>query len=162
MADTITIRDIAPQQVLSITQHVLIGGLGELLRDSLARLHVLVNDQGGEVAGAPFGIYHGRVDSDEDGPIEICLPVTAEVIPEGEVVYHLVDACRVATIHLTGERCRFPTILTSYYALHDWIIHQGYEIAGPPWEIWIRADDEIELAWPLRERSTTTERARTI
>lgn len=37
----------------------------------------------GTVAGAPFVIFHGEVNADSDGPIEICVPYGGPVTPGG-------------------------------------------------------------------------------
>jgi hypothetical protein len=40
---------------------------------SIRALQAHARAQGGEAAGAPLGIYHGEVNEDSNGPVEICL-----------------------------------------------------------------------------------------
>ena len=91
---------------------------------------------------APFSLYHGEVNEEADGPVEVCVPV-AEAdrrLPPGEVAF---------TIATDGD-CDFPEVLGAYEAVARWAKEHDRELDGPPREIY-RAERELEIAWPLRD-----------
>jgi DNA-binding transcriptional MerR regulator len=154
MAHEVTVRSVAPQRLISITRRVKVDQLDTHIRESLDRLHALVAAGGGSVAGAPFGIYHGPINTEDDGPLEVCLPIARPLASTGEVEAGELAAGKVATVMLTGAECDFPAILAGYDAAYDWIRANGYEAAGPPREIWHSApgaDARMEIALPFRE-----------
>lgn len=99
-----------------------------------------------EGTGNAFTVYHGEVNEQDDGPVEVCLPVAVAdtKLPAGEVAY---------TVAI-GEQTSFPEIIGAYDAVAGWAKANGRELAGPPREIYL---DEItggrphmEIAWPIR------------
>src|SRR5256885_148641 len=60
-----------------------------------------------------FVLYHGPVNNDEDGPVEVCVPVADgdKRLPAGEIAF----------TEITGEQCRFPQILGAYDAVYRWV-----------------------------------------
>jgi DNA-binding transcriptional MerR regulator len=94
-----------------------------------------------------FTLYHGEVNEQDDGPVEVCVPTADgdKRLPAGEVAYTVA----------VGEQCRFPEIIGAYDAVADWAQRHGRELAGPPREIY-RSDPHkgetprMEIAWPLR------------
>lgn len=92
----------------------------------------------------PFVIYHGPVNADEDGPVEVCVPAAdgPQRLPAGEVAY----------TSISGDQCAFPQILGAYEAVYGWAASNGREPAGPPREIYLGGDGEVErleIALPL-------------
>ena len=71
----VSVRDIPTQQIISITRHHTVDGLGKQEERDIGALFSLANDHGARPQGAPFGIYHGPVSETEDGPVETCLAV---------------------------------------------------------------------------------------
>jgi DNA-binding transcriptional MerR regulator len=94
-----------------------------------------------------FTVYHGEVNEQADGPVEVCVPTAAgdKRLPGGEVAFTVA----------TGPQCEFPEILGAYDAVAEWAQREGRELDGPPREIY-RFDPEkgetprMEIAWPLR------------
>jgi DNA-binding transcriptional MerR regulator len=94
-----------------------------------------------------FTLYHGEVNEQDDGPVEVCVPTADgdKRLPAGEVAYAVA----------VGEQCRFPEIIGAYDAVAEWVQRNGRELAGPPREIY-RSDPHkgetprMEIAWPLR------------
>jgi DNA-binding transcriptional MerR regulator len=95
-----------------------------------------------------FTLYHGEVNEQGDGPVEVCVPTAAgdKRLPAGEVAY---------TVAVGEEQCRFPEIIGAYDAVAEWAQRNGRELAGPPREIY-RSDPHkgetprMEIAWPIR------------
>ena len=86
MALEAKMKTISPKQVLSLTCHVRVGGLSQKIQETLALMLEMVKDQNVETSGPPFGIYHGSINENEDGPIEICLPVRGHVTGTEKIV----------------------------------------------------------------------------
>jgi DNA-binding transcriptional MerR regulator len=98
-----------------------------------------------EPTGPDFVLYHGEVNEEGDGPVEVCLPTAAgdKRLPAAEVAYTVA----------TGAQCTFPEIIGAYDAVARWAKENGRELDGPPREINDFDDDEpprMEIAWPIR------------
>jgi len=158
MGVSVTVRTVGPQPILSITQRVKVDQLVETIQTSVASLKAAAAAKGAAVAGAPFGIYHGAINFEDDGPIEVCLPVGEAVEAEAPVVAGALPAGRVAVAELRGEQCVFPAVLQGYDATSDWIQQNGYAVDGPPREYWLEPpadnnpEDRMEIVWPFKDR----------
>jgi len=101
-----------------------------------------------EPGAVPFTIYHGRVNEEEDGPVEVCVPRADGDRELGPV--------EVAFTVAEGEDCDFPAILGAYDAVARWAHEQRRELDGPPRELYLdgfRGGTRMEVAWPLRPRA---------
>lgn len=94
-----------------------------------------------------FTLYHGEVNEQADGPVEVCVPTRDgdKRLPAGEVAYTVA----------TGAQCTFPEIIGAYDAVAGWAKEQGRELAGAPREIYRFDPDRgevprMEIAWPIR------------
>ena len=93
----------------------------------------------------PFVLYHGAVNAEEDGPVEVCVPKAAgdKRLPAGEVAF----------TEVSGSQCDFPEILGAYEAVYRWAKEHDREVGGPPREIYLNGSGEelrMEIALPLR------------
>jgi DNA-binding transcriptional MerR regulator len=94
---------------------------------------------------APFVLYHGPVNAEEDGPVEVCVPKADGVaqLPAGEVAF----------TRISGSQCDFPEILGAYESVYRWAKEHGREPDGPAREIYFCEPEEdirMEIALPLR------------
>ena len=95
--------------------------------------------------GQPFVLYHGAVNTEEDGPVEVCIPKAAaeKRLPAGEVAF----------TEISGSQCDFPEILGAYEAVFRWAKENGREVDGAAREIYLNGVGEplhMEIAVPLR------------
>ena len=132
----VNIRDIPTQQIISITRRHKVDGLSKQIDHDIGALFLLANDCGARPAGAPFGIYHGPVNEQEDGPIETCLAVDGMIEARSNIEVKQLDGGKATSVTLRGEQCHYPELLGTYDAAVDWIQKNGYETAGPPREVW--------------------------
>jgi effector-binding domain-containing protein len=137
MYDVVT-KHVDEQPFVSRTKNVLVPDLEPFIVDTFREL-------GREPAREPgFVLYHGAVNNEEDGPVEVCVP-TAEGdkrLPAGEIAF----------TEITGEQCRFPEILGAYEAVYRWAKEHGREASGPAREIYLRGpggDEQLQIAVPL-------------
>ncbi len=99
---TVAGTEVAPQTVIGISRRIKVDALDTHYRESLARLRALVGEQSGvEEAGQPFAVYYGPVNHDDDGPMEVCLPVRGAVTPTGNVT---LDLSRMSAGRMALER----------------------------------------------------------
>jgi DNA-binding transcriptional MerR regulator len=151
MSPQVDIEQLAAQPIASISKHIFIDALDNTIRTSLAQLNKYAASYGGG-AGVPFGIFHGPINHQDNGPIEVCLPLTAEHTPDGDVTVRILPAGNAACVTMRGDDCEFPVILSAYDAAASWITRNGYEMAGPPREIWIAPpgpNAEMRIVWPF-------------
>ena len=150
MSLEVNVKQIAPQQVLSLTHRVKVDKLENTILQSVKELNALVKEQNASAADAPFGIYHGTINEQDDGPIEICLPVSGQVKTQGNVVAKQLEGGNAACVTMVGKQCSFPEILGGYDAAADWIQKNGYEMAESPREVWYEPpgdNEKIEIVW---------------
>ena len=147
---TVNIRQIATQQVLSSTHQIKVSKLDETIRQTLATMQAQLKEQQLEAAGAPFGIFHGPINEQEDGPLEICMPVNGPVTGKDPVKVKQLAGGDAACVMMVGAQTDFPAILGAYDAAADWIQKNGYDMAEPPREVWHRGpgdNPKMEIVW---------------
>lgn len=150
MSLEVNIKQIAPQQVLSSTHQVKVIKLDETIRNTLDAMYAMLKEQNLEAAAAPLGIYHGPINEQEDGPIEICIPVNGQVTDKGDVQVKELQGGNAACVMMLGAQTDFPAILGAYDAAADWIQKNGYAMAESPREVWHTGpgpDAQMEIVW---------------
>jgi DNA-binding transcriptional MerR regulator len=155
MALEVHARSVAAQPIVSMTKRWTVEQLYREFWPNLKTLYAVVAAQGGLVAGFPFGIFHGAVTEEADGPYELCVPVQHVLTTEGEINSRELPPGRIASVMLDGEEARYPASLAGYDAVYDWIHQQGYEVADAPRVIYHRLasdeDQRMEIVWPFVE-----------
>jgi len=150
MSLEVNIKEVPTQQIISITRRHTVDGLGKQEEKDIGALFSLANDYGARTLGAPFGIYHGPVSEQEDGPVETCLAVDGKVEGRGNIEVKQLKGGKAASVTIHGELCHYPELLAAYDAAADWIQKNGYETAGPPREVWYTGpgpDAKWEIVW---------------
>jgi DNA-binding transcriptional MerR regulator len=135
-------KRVEPQPYVSRTKKVRVPELERFINATIGELW-----QATEPTGSAFTVYHGEVNEEDDGPVEVCVPTADgdKRLPAGEVAYTIA----------TGDQCRFPEIIGAYDAVARWAKEHGRELAGPPREIYHSnphkgEEDRFEIAWPIR------------
>ena len=149
-------RDTPEQQVATITRSLTVGALPAFIEESHGRLHAAVRHADGRRAGAFFVIFHGEVNEDSDGPVEVCMPFVGELPSADEITVRAEPAHREAFTTITRRQVEFPGILDAYAAVEHWIDGSADEMAGAPREVYF-TDDDVEpdqpfcdIAFPIR------------
>lgn len=155
----ITVRKVGAQPIVSISRRLKVAGLGDFIQEGTAALSQALERRGFAPAGPPFGLYHGPVNQEDDGPVEVCVPVAQPVELGGEMQARELPAGQLACVTLHGPKCHFPKVLEGYDAVYEWGERNGYRTDGPPREVWISApgvegvlDEEMEIAWAFVEK----------
>jgi DNA-binding transcriptional MerR regulator len=137
MYDVLT-KQVGEQNFVSRSKHVRVPELEPYICSMFEEL--------GEADDArPFVLYHGAVNTEEDGPVEVCVPKATgdKHLPAGEVAF----------TEISGSQCDFPEILGAYEAVYRWAKEHDREADGPAREIYLNGTGEelhMEIALPLR------------
>ncbi len=159
MSPLVQTTELPDRQMLSITRRVYVGELHEHLRGSYEQLAQLIADAGVECDGEPVAIYHGQVDEEHNGPVEVGIPVKTVPPVDGEVKSGVLRGGSTAYTTLTLRQAHFPEILGFYDAVYKWIEENDHRIAASPREVYLTRpmDDKAEMdqpfmqiAWPYR------------
>jgi DNA-binding transcriptional MerR regulator len=148
-------RDVPEQVVLTEQRHVKVTELSAWLREAIDRLVGTAARLGG-VAGPCFVVYHGEVNEDGDGPVEVCLPIAAAPPAPAGVAVRTEPAHREAYTRLTRAQVDFPQILSAYDAVAQWVGANGMTVAAAPREVYFAdfmaagPDDRVcDVAFPV-------------
>jgi DNA-binding transcriptional MerR regulator len=153
MSFTVENITLEPQMVVTVTRRTLVESLDQCIRTSLEQIKQFVQTNNGKLTGAPLGIYHGAINEEEDGPIEICWPVKSALAPSGDVALRELAGGPAALVNLHGEACKVPNILSAYDAAYDWIQMHDHQTAAAPREVWFSApgeDAHMQIIWPYK------------
>lgn len=147
-------RDVAEQLVLTEQRHVLAPDLPTWMGAAFGRLEASAERFGG-VAGPALAIFHGEVNEDSDGPVEVCVPIDPGQDPGGDVAARIEPAHREAFVRIRKAMVEYPQILTAYDAVERWVSANG-AVAGAPREVYFTdfmaagPDDEVcDIAFPI-------------
>lgn len=149
-------RELPTRRIATILRRVYQPELDSFLPSSMGRLVNLLAEQGAEADGAPFVIYHGEVNADSDGPVEVCVPYRGALIPSGEVTLREEQAHHEAYVTLTKAQFEFPTILDAFDATCAYADAHGSrgplvcrEVYPHDWDGVGPDDPAGEVAWPF-------------
>jgi len=144
-------RDVPEQLVLTEQRHVRVPELSEWLPATIGRL-VGVAEAAGGLTGPVLVIYHGEVNEDSDGPVEVCVPIAEASGSPSRVE----PAHREAYARITKAQVEYPQILSAYDAVAQWIEREGRSVAGSPREVYFAdwdaagpADEVCDIAFPV-------------
>jgi DNA-binding transcriptional MerR regulator len=143
-------RDLKPQQIVSVEGHVLVDDLDAFIVHTLARLESFVVEQGGQVVGPPLGLYHGQINNEDDGPLEVCLLAEGGFRATDDIRIRELPGGRAAVVVAQGEHAAFPKILEAYDAGFDWVTRQGFQCIESPREVWLGSPQSagpFEIVW---------------
>jgi DNA-binding transcriptional MerR regulator len=145
-------RQVPEQLVLTEQRHVNAGELPEFIGSAGQRLMKTADAHGG-VTGPMFVVYHGEVNEDSDGPVEVCLPIEAA---DADAATRREPAHREAYVRLVKAQVEYPQILSAFDAVAGWVGTHGLTMAAAPREVyfadWDAAgpDDEVcDVAYPV-------------
>jgi DNA-binding transcriptional MerR regulator len=83
------------------------------LPEALTRLTNAAREYGGPW-GALFAVYHGEVNEDSDGPVEVCVPIPCAATPPPDLPVRPDPAHREVYLTITRAQLEFPQILSAF------------------------------------------------
>ncbi|MDE0182202.1 MAG: AraC family transcriptional regulator [Caldilineaceae bacterium] len=153
MAPEVSATELPHRRMISITRYVYVDELHKHLNDSFERLARIVDEEGVERDGHPVAIYHGHVNEDNNGPVEVGIPVKELPAIDADVDSGVLTGGCVAYTTLTLRQAQFPEILGYYDAVYRWMEENGYTAADPPREVYLTRpmDKEAEVDQPFMQ-----------
>jgi DNA-binding transcriptional MerR regulator len=133
----VEVHRVPAQKYVSRTKHVRIEELEPFILETIRELRA-------GATGAPFAVYHGEVNEQSNGPVEVGVPRD-----DGD---HELPAGEIAVTTAEGEQCDFPQVLGAYDAITRWASEHGRTLECSPREVYLSGDDEplrMQIAWPL-------------
>lgn len=155
MTGSVDTREVPAQLVLTEQRHVTPEDLPTWIGAAMMRLLSAAAPIGG-AAGAPFVVYHGEVNHDSDGPVEVCVPVAPRAAKELAAPNREEPAHREAYVRITKAQVAFPQILSAFETVAHWLQEQGLPMSASPREVyftdWDAAgpnDEVCDVAYPF-------------
>jgi DNA-binding transcriptional MerR regulator len=149
-------RAVPEQLVLTEQRHVHIEQLASFIEAATIRLLKAAVRYGGAL-GPMFAVYHGEVNLDSDGPVEVCLPIP-EQPPSPEAAMRREPAHREAYVRLRKAQVEYPQILSAFDAVAQWISTHALTSSAPPREVYFAdfhaaaaTDDVCDVAFPIAD-----------
>ncbi len=117
----------------------------EIGNDIAAGFHKLVSgmgEAGRSPAGMPMILYHDVIDAENDGDVEIAVPISGPIAGPvsdtfsgaGEVFARRLEG---GTVVATEHRGSYAAIAPAYHSLTKWITEHDYQIVDAPREIYL-------------------------
>lgn len=154
-------RNVPEQRVLTTTRHLKQPELDAFLMNAMGALPTAIERAGARPRSAVFVIFHGEVNADSDGPVEVCQPFEGDLAaPEGTQV-RIEPAHQEAFTTISKKQCEFPGILEAYDAVDTFVKRRGMKPTGSPREVYfveaerVGPDDPFcDIAWPATPART--------
>jgi DNA-binding transcriptional MerR regulator len=148
-------RDVPEQTVLTEQRHIHAHELPTWIPAAGQRLIKAAENHGG-LAGPMTVIYHGEVNQDSDGPVEVCIPVGSAEPDATDAAMRSEPAHHEAYVRITKAQVAYPQILSAFDAVAQWIGSNGKQVAAAPREIyfadWDAAgpnDEVCDVSFPI-------------
>jgi DNA-binding transcriptional MerR regulator len=148
-------RKVPDQLVLTEQRHVHVAGLSDFIGGTTQRLTTATKEYGGST-GHLFVIFHGEVNEESDGPVEVCLPIDGAQEISPDAAMRREPAHREAYTRLRKAQVEFPHILLAYDAVHRWVHANALTVTAGPREVYFTdflasalADEVCDVAVPF-------------
>ncbi|MBF6593391.1 MAG: MerR family transcriptional regulator [Thermaceae bacterium] len=136
-------REVPQQKIVGIQRHVYVKDLSGFIAEAGDELLKQLAQAGLRGSGPAFVIYHGQINQDSNGPVEVCLPFEGSLEPTGQIRLRLELAHHEAFTRITKAQVEFPGILKAYDAVEQWLKDQGKGMSDSPREIYFARWDKI-------------------
>lgn len=153
----VKLREVPEQKVATIQRAVRVRDLPGFIAEAQRDLYGIIARQDARAGKTSLVIYHGKVDEDNDGPVEVCVPFEGSVEPVGELHVHLEGGGRELYTTITKAQCEFPGILEAYDAVDAALGERGLQASAAPREVYFVSDAEVgdedpfcDIAFPVQ------------
>lgn len=139
----IEIATVEPQPIAATTVTTNLRQVGQDIGTGFGTLMAGMGRAGVTPAGMPLIIYHTVIDEENDGDIELCVPVGAGFDGDATVYSRELEGATMATTIHHGP---YEEISAAYHTLTGWIVEHGHEIVGPPRETYLNDPQQVPPA----------------
>jgi effector-binding domain-containing protein len=154
----IEITESTPQTVAAVRVRTNLRQIADDIAAGFAQLMQGLSRFDRTPSGAPLIIYHDMIDKESEGDLEICAPVAKSFEGDAGVYSRQLEGGTVATTLHHGP---YEELGQAYQTLTGWIASSGYEIGGPPREIYLNdpqivAPEELltRVEWPVCSKTS--------
>ena len=154
MSVEVSVKTFPACQVISIKKNITVPAFHKFIPKALAQLKAYVEGAEATITGDPICFYYGPVNENDDGPIEICIPVQGNVVPSGEIILREIPAHQGAIGTATSDQTQYPAILDVWDAVVSWVPRNKFEMSEYPvscYEIWHK--DMVSIVQPFKNDS---------
>lgn len=151
----VEVRSVPRRQLATITERHLAADLPRFISDSLEKIYAYLQSEQLETS-SPLVMYHGEVNNDADGPIEVCVPFSGHPAPTSNIKIRFEDGGDEAFTRISKRQVDFPGILEAYDAVSQWIETSGRDFRGSPREVYFvdfdaaePDDPAVDIAFPV-------------
>jgi DNA-binding transcriptional MerR regulator len=149
-------RETPEYKMATIRRRIHVKELGNFISEAIEEIYTYAKANGVKVGFEDFVIYEGRVNDEQDGPIEVCVPFEGTLEPAGRIAIRLEPAHHIAYTRITKAQCSFPGILQAYDDVYKWLKDNGKAVSGNSreiyWADWSEAkpdDPAVDIAFPF-------------
>ncbi|MER3553917.1 MAG: MerR family transcriptional regulator [Meiothermus sp.] len=129
-------REVPEQKVATVQQGVYVKDLPGFIQEATRELLKGLSEAGLSGSGPMFEIYHGEVNEDSAGPVEVCVPFAGSLEPVERVRVRLEPAHAEAFTRITKAQVEFPGILGAYDAVSKWLGQHDRCMSDSPREVY--------------------------
>lgn len=132
----VELADLQAQHALVVRGQVAVDGIAAFVGDAFGEVMQAAAAQHLQVGGPPFCRYDMR--GGDGWEVEAGFPVRGRPESQGRVEPAMLPGGWAAhTLH-TGD---YTALGDAYRAVEEWLVHNGYEPDGPPWESYLDPPD---------------------
>ncbi|REK12522.1 MAG: MerR family transcriptional regulator [Actinobacteria bacterium] len=149
----VNVKTVQDQRVAALRKHATHQTIGDEIAGGFATLMQAVMSSGTSPNGAPLIIFHDVIDEQNDGDIEICIPIGEANFEDGEVVARTLPGGPMA---FTMHKGPYQEVTPAYHALLAWIDDRGHATLAGPREIYLNDPTQVEeeellteIQWPI-------------
>lgn len=154
MGYEVTTKQVEAQVIAGLRKHTSLEEVGAVIAEGFGRLFAAVTAGGMPPAGMPFIVFHDVIDEEAPGDVELCIPVSPEVVvADDDVEVRELDAAVVASVVHHGA---YDEVGPAYHVLTGWMQEHGHEPVGPPREYYLNDPTQVpvdelltEVQWPI-------------
>lgn len=150
-------RETPEYKMATVRKQVRVKELGNFISEAIEEIYDYAKSKGVKVGFEDFVIYEGRVNDEQDGPVEVCVPFEGTLEPAGRIAIRLEPSHQIAYTRITKAQCSFPGILKAYDDVYAWLKTNSKTIDGASreiyWADWGEAkpdDPAVDIAFPFK------------
>lgn len=143
----IATKELAPATITSVRRRLKLADISPFVAQSISEMREVLRGAGIPEAGAPFAIFHEKVEAEREGEVEVCVPCDAGAFDEAVIERRELAGTSAACVTIANERARYPEISAVYDAIAERVIKDGHALGEAPREIY--HETETEIAWPI-------------
>jgi effector-binding domain-containing protein len=130
----IVVAPASPLTVAGVRMHTALETIKVDVGQGFSKIMQGIGEKRYVPAGPPMLVYHDVIDEENDGEVEVCIPVQASFPSSDGFQCHKLEEDQVATTVHCGP---YEELSSAYHSTLAWIEENTYQLAGSPREIYL-------------------------